>query len=159
MTALIDKLFVKSQTDAIRKLWEDTSSRTLIQQEIGKKLIDHEEIIAELPLTQIMFIVSLSPFADSEDECNNVAEIIYWGFQQPNIIPMITEHKGKELAYRCLVSLGFFKHHLIRRTERRGAPSITFYRQIGINCFNQLGRKDIGNHFAKWENFIGEFFA
>lgn len=158
MAALIDQLFIKSQADAIRKLWKDSSSRSLIQQEIGKKLLDHDGIISELPLTQVMFIVSLSPFAESEKECNEVAEIVYWGMHKSDIIPMVTEHNGKELAYRCLISLGFFKGYLIRRWERLGAPSPSYYRWVGIKSFKEIGRDDIGNHFGKWEGFIGEFF-
>lgn len=159
MAAFIDKLFIKSQADAIRTLWEDTSSRSLIQQEIGKKLLDHDKIIGELPLTQVMFIVSLSPFADSEKECNEIAEMVYWGIHRKDIVPMITEHNGKELAYRCLISLGFFKEYLTKRWERFGAPSPSYYRQVGIKSFKEIGRDDIGNHFGKWEGFMSEFFV
>lgn len=158
MAALIDRLFVKSQADAIRTLWEDTSSRSLIKKEIAKTLLDNDQIINEFPLTQLMFIMSLSPFADSENECNNVAEIIYWGIHRIDIIPMVTEHNGKELAYRCLISLGFFKPILVRRWKRQGAPSPDFYRQVGIESFKRIGMVDIGNHFGKWEGYIGEFF-
>ena len=157
MTALIDSLFNKSQSDAIRKLWEDKDSRRLIQKEIGKTLLAKDQIVPQLPLTQLMFIISLSDFADSDKECVNVAEIVYWGINTVDIIPMISEHHGKDLAYRCLVSLGLFKEYMISRSERRGSPSISFYRAVGVKTFNDIGMGDISNHFSKWEGFLGEF--
>ena len=158
MASLIDKLFVESQAKAIQKLWEDKDSRFLIQKEIGKKLLDNDKMVDEFPLTQVMFIVSLSNFADSESECYNVAEIIYWGMHRIDIMPMVTKHKGKDLAYRCLITLGFFKQGLIKRWERHAAPSPSFYRQVGIQSFENIGMNDIGNHFYQWENFMSEFF-
>ena len=158
METLIDQLFIKSQADAIRTLWEDTSSRALIRKEIGKQLLSHELIIKELPLTQLMLTASLSSFADSENECCEIAGIIYWGIKTVDIIPMVSKHNGRELAYRCLISLGFFKQYLIKRCERYGAPSPSFYRQAGINSFNSIGMNDIGYHFLQWENLISELF-
>ena len=138
MAALIDRLFIKSQADAIRTLWEDTSSRSLIKREIAKTLLDSEQIIEEAPLTQLMFIVSLSPFADSENECTHVAEIIYWGIHRTDIIPMVTEHNGKDLAYRCLICLGMFRPAMYRRYKYHGAPSPDFYRRVGEKSFEQM---------------------
>jgi len=160
MSALIDKLFSESQADAIRQLWEDKSSRLLIQQEIGKALIEHEGLILELPLTQLMLMTSLSPFADSDTECCNVASIIYWGISRTDIIPYVTDQQTqRELAYKCLISLGIFKGVIIKRWERRGAPSPDFYRRIGISSFEQIGMRDISDHFCQWEGFMSEFFV
>lgn len=159
MTTLIDKLFSQPQADAIRTLLDDTGSRHLMQKEIGKTLLDYNQITEDHPLEQIMVIVSLSPFANSENECCEVAGIIYWGIHRIDIIPMVSKHSGKDLAYRCLVSLGLFKQYLIRQCERYGAPSPLFYRQVGIKSFENIGMEDIGGHFNKWENFISEFFV
>jgi len=108
MAPLIDKLFSKNKAKNIKRLWEDQNSRLLLQKEIGKQLLSTEEFIDELPLTQLMLLTSLSTFSNSEEECTNIAAIIYWGIKKTDILPMITEHSGKELAYRCLISLGFF---------------------------------------------------
>ena len=159
MSALIDELFNKSQADAIRKLWEDKSSRFLLQQEIGKKILDSEYFVGELPLTQLMFITTLSPFATSDKECHLVAEIIYWGMHRTDILPLISEHKGKDLAYRCLISLGFFTSAIEKKWKRRGSPSPSFYREVGINAFNQIEMKDISKHFIGWESFLKEYFV
>jgi len=158
MAALIDKLFEKSQADAIRKLWEDNSSRSLIQQELGKKLIDSDDFIDEFPLTQIMFISTMSPFASSVNECYSVADVVYWGIHRVDILPLVSEHKGKELAYRCLISLSMFEAALVKRYNRYGAPSPSFYRKVGEKSFEQIGMNDIGKHFYQWENFIREMF-
>ena len=159
MDALIDKLFLQSQANAIRKLWEDVDSRLLIQKEIGKKLLDHADIISDLPLTQLMFITSLSNFADSEQECYNIASIIHWGIHKIDLMPKVTEHKGQELAYRCLICLSLFKGYMIMRCEHYGYPSPSFYRNAGIGSFKQIGMADIGDHFNQWESFIGEVFV
>lgn len=159
MAAFIDKLFNKSQADAIRKLWEDTSSRSLLQKEIGKELLNTDQIINELPLTQIMFMMSLSPFANSEKECFDVAEIVYWGIEKNDVLPLVTKHNKQELAYRCLISLSLFKKVMIKKYERYGSPSPDFYRNVGIQSFSLIGKQDISSHFCKWESFIGEMLA
>jgi hypothetical protein len=158
MPALIDRLFSKAQVEAIQKLWADKDSRSLLEQEIGKKLLDTKEFIDEFSLTQLMFITSLSSFASSPDECYDIAGIIYWGINRTDIIPLVTEHNNKELAYRCLISLGFFRGILSERCKRYGAPSPAFYRKIGIQSFEIIGQEDIGKHFYQWENFMGEIF-
>ena len=160
MSALIDKLFPQDKANAIRKLWEDKSSRLLLEREIGKCLVEHEGIIEELPLTQLMLITSLSPFASSARECYDVAEIIYWGIKQEDILPRVTEHfDSKELAYRCLISLGLFKKVIISKCERYGAPSPKFYRGIGVTSFKRIGKENISSHFVQWESFMSEFFV
>ena len=159
MAALIDSLFSKNQADAIRKLWEDQNSRLLLEQEIGKKLISDETVLDKLPFTQLMLITSLSPFSNSEEESCIVASIIYWGIKERDILPMIAEHHGKELAYRCLISLGMFKRALTIRWKRHAAPAPVFYREVGIRSFSQIGMEDISCHFKQWESFINEFFV
>ena len=82
MGSIIDNLFNDSQIDAIQKLWVDKNNRLIIQQEIGKRLIDSKKIINDFPLAQIMFISTLSPFASSEKECYDIANIIHWGIKR-----------------------------------------------------------------------------
>ena len=159
MIKLASKLFSGPQIESIIKLWQDQNSHLLIEKEIGKRLLESDEIIGESSFNQLLVITSLSPFASSDDERQSVAHIIYWGIHRGDILPLCTEHQGKELAYRCLVSLGFFKRALIERCKRHGAPSPDFYRDLGIGAFNRAKMIDIGNHFYKWENFISEVFV
>lgn len=72
---------------------------------------------------------------------------------------MISEHQGKSLAYRCLISLGLFKAAMERRCDRHGAPSPYFYRTIGIVSFNNIGMLEISSHFLGWEMFLSEMFV
>jgi len=159
MEAFIDKLFPGSQANAIRALWYDFSSRCLLEKTIGKKIMEYDGILIDLPLTQLMFISSMSPFASNADECHDVAEILYWGIHNSDVLPLITEHNGEELANRCLISLSLFKRALITKCERHGAPSPDYYRNVGIRAFIGIGREDIGNHFKLWEHFIGEMLV
>jgi len=159
MGALIEKLFTQSQSEAIKKLWEDKSSRLLIQKEVGKRLLNKDEIILDLPLHQIIFLTSLSSFADSERECWDVAEVVYWGINHDDIFPMVSQHYGKDLAYRCLISLSFFKSYMGEKCNRHGAPSPEFYRGVGVQSFHSIGEDDISEHFYKWECFLSEFFS
>jgi hypothetical protein len=159
MGALIDKLFTPSESKAIKKLWEDKSARLLIQKEIGKQLLSKDTVVLDLPLSQIIFLTSLSSFASSERECYDVAEVVYWGINHNDILPMITQHRDKDLAYRCLISLGFFKSYIGERCKRYGSPSPEFYREVGIQSFHNIGEDDICEHFYRWECFLSEFFS
>ena len=159
MPSIINSLFEPTQSQAIQKLWEDRASRFLIQKEIGKKLLDKDVIVLDLPLTQIMFLTSLSDFASSENECYEVAEVVHWGINHKDILPLVSEHNGKELAYRCLISLGFFRTRIEERSKRYGSPSCIFYRNVGKKTFISIGKQDIGEHFYSWENFLSEFFV
>jgi len=160
MDTLINDLFPESQVKAINQLLKDPTdptSKTLIQKEIGKELIKNNEIINS-SFPQLISITSLSPFASSLTECENVSYIIIWGLKKINILPLITEHENEELAYRCFISLSFFKKALIKRYERYGAPNPNFYRNIGVKSFESLGMNEISNHFNKWEMFLEEMF-
>ena len=159
MINLINRLFSGSQIESIIKLWQDKNSRLLIEKEIGKHLLESDEVLSDSPFNQLLVITSLSPFASSDDERQSVAHIIYWGIKRGDMLPLCTEHQGKELAYRCLISLGFFKKALIERYKRHSAPSPDFYRDVGINAFNQARMIEIGNHFYKWEIFINDIFV
>ena len=159
MSALIDKIFSTTQSEAIRKLWADESSRKELEKQIGLQLMKSNEIVDDLPVTQLMFLTSMASFASTQQECYDIAEIILWGMTKENILPSIVEHREEDLAYRCLLSLSFFKGALDKKYNRYGAPSPDFYRKIGVNTFIYLGKNDIGNHFCQWEHFMGEIFA
>jgi hypothetical protein len=159
MDALINNLFTSPQANAIRQLWEDKSSRLLIEKEIGKQLLANNELLISLPLAQLMAIMSLARFSSSQTESYDVAAIVYWGAKTTDIMPMVTEHSGKELAYRCLIALGLFKEAMKAKTNRHAYPPITFYRTVGISSFEALGMIDISHHFCQWEGYLEEMFV
>ena len=163
MGSLIDKLFSEAQVQAIEKLWGDESTRLIIQQEIGKKLLVSDQIINELPLSQLMFITTLSPFASSEEECHKIASIIYWGIREKDILPSYSEHiqlknQYANYANRCLISLSLFRNVLNQKCKRYGAPCPNFYRKTGISAYSRAGLTIISDHFKQWEHFLGEMF-
>jgi len=154
---LVQKLF-NNRAEVIKKLLEEKDSKFLIEQVVAKELMNKDEFTIENPWSQIRVIVSLSPFASSKEECYEVTDIIIWGAQEKDVLPMITEHQGYELAKRCLISTSFFEKRMESRCERYGAPSPAFYRQIGRSCFKQAGQPEIGSHFDKWTLFLQELF-
>ena len=158
MKELVEKLFT-NKAEHIQKLLEDKDSSFLVEREIAKELMSQNEFTPENPWSQIRVIISLSPFASSKEECYDITDIIIWGVEKDDIIPMITEHSGYELAKRCLISISFFEKYMIRRCERYGAPSPNFYRQVGQTCFKQIGKTEIGSHFNKWTLFLQELFV
>lgn len=159
MSALIEKLFTHGQVDGIRKLWEDKSCRHIIEQQVGSKLLENQEIIQESPWVQILCITSLALFASDDQECVMIANIINWGMSQKQILPLVSEHKGKDLAYRCLIALSFYRKAMERRHNRCGAPSLIFYQRVGEQTFHQLDLLEIESHFDKWTSFLPEVFC
>jgi hypothetical protein len=159
MTSLTDNLYDGNDRKAILSLMEDKSCQHLISEAMGKKILESDQIILEDPLAQLLCMVSLAPFADSEEECVLVAAVIYWGRNQPDVFPMISEHSGQELADRCLISLSFYKGAMMRKFDRHGAPAPDFYRRIGIGTYKNIGRDDISAHFKQWESFIPEMLV
>jgi hypothetical protein len=158
MMDLVQKLF-NNRAEVIQKLLEEKDSKFLVEKVVAKELMNKDEFTIENPWSQIRVIISLSPFASSKEECYEVTDIIIWGAQEKDILPMITEHQGYELAKRCLISNSFFESRMKERCERHGAPSPKFYRQIGQSCFKQAGRPEIGSHFDKWTLFLKELFV
>jgi hypothetical protein len=156
--SIIRKLFEKSDEEVVRILLDDSSSHLTMSQRIGQNLLLSEDFIEDDCWMQIYSIVTLAPFANSEQECSQVTEIIRWGASKTDVMPSIIEHRKEELAYRCLISLSFYKKRMEQKTKRHGAPSVNFYRNIGTHEFKSLGKDDISEHFYQWEGFLAEFF-
>ena len=166
MEELIYNLFPPHEAKAINNLIEDESIRRTIKRTIGKQLLDNNVFI-DGGKDQILVVTSLAPFAASDDECVKIAMIVQWGMQKiaktegrirGDILPMISEHQGAGLAYRCLISLSFFHGALLALHKRHEAPSPEFYRDIGQRTFFMIEEKDISKHFQQWETFLKEMF-
>lgn len=151
---------------SIQALMEDNDLQHIVKNELGKELL-RKELVLEDPLAQIMALTSLAPFSESNRECSKVAFIVYWGVNKvktkeengrADVLPMISKHEGKELAYRCLIARAFFKGALMDLHERRAAPKPEYYYEAGVNAFYSINEKEIGNHFKKWELFLQTVF-
>lgn len=154
MEDLLHEFFPELDKLSLNTLVKDESSRILLYKEAAKVLMDRG--ITKHPREQLMLITSLSPFATTEEECVEVAGIIYWGICVTDIRPYISEHYGKEFAYRSLIVLSFFKKMMINKYERRAAPPVHYIRNRGISIFKDLGMNDIAEHFEQWEAFLNE---
>ena len=155
--SLLEKIFSQIEIESIQKLMDD-DSLLLIEREIGSRLMKSEDILHEEVWNQVYSIVSMAPFTESRDERLAITDIIKWGAFQVDIFPSIAAHRKQDLAYRCLISLSFYKQNLERKYQKFGAPSPDYYREIGIGTFQTIGMENIGEHFGQWEHFLGEVF-
>lgn len=157
---LLDELFSEEKSKALDKLAQDDSQkiRLSVARHVGKTLQEQGLVLA--PSTEQLFaLMSMANFADSDLECVYVAGVIRHLLPRKDILPYAIDHKGYELASRCLVSLGLFYKAMERRTKKQGAPEPSFYREIGKSTFSQIGAQDVSNNFERWEGFMSEVFA
>ena len=156
---LSGELFGEKDAEAMGRMWrDDPSLRHQIARQVGRKLMKSSEV---LPLgnEQFLALISLASFADSDDECIYVYGVLKHNLTNKYPFPLITEHKGYDLASRCLVSLGFFYRNMEKRTRYYGTPEPEFYREVGQDTFKKLGRRDVSEHFTSWEGFFQEVFC
>ena len=135
-------------------LWNDESSRPLLQQTMADHLLGDRPVFFR-PVDQMLILVSQAHFADSEEECADVAHILCVPPQ--DTLPLISEHHGWGLATRCLIGLSFF-YPAMEARFRRGYPNPKYYRQVGKVTFSRCGKPELDSHFENWEMFIGEHF-
>ena len=110
------------------------------------------------PLDQLMIIFSNADFASSDQERVDVAGIFREYAFMTDPLPLISQHSGRDLACRCLISLGLFGKMMESHYKYHAAPKPEFYREVGITEFNCINRRDLSQNFVNWENFFGEFF-
>ncbi len=156
---LITKLFNSNEIDLIKSLYHDPITHDSLLVTIGSRVIEKSEVfLSENPLDTFMLICATADFADSIDECNTVAVIIYNRLKEPSPLPMFTEDKGMDLAEKCLTSLSFFRKALEHRNIYHGAPKPDWYRTISKNLFVNNNMLNIADHHEKWECFFEEMF-
>lgn len=153
-----DVLFEKGGSSLV-SLYGDNDTRHLVQRHIATHLMSSDAIVNDRPFDQCICLLSQANFADSETECAAVARSLLMVVSKPDVLPLCTEHRGLDLAARCLISLGLFLKALEERERRRGAPSAGFYRTVGEKEYNVCGMDDVACHFRKWEGFLGEMFS
>ena len=157
---LIGELFSTKEAGVVESLWQDDISsrvRLIIAREIGKRLSDRTLIFSSAQ-NQLMALLSLAKFANSDTECVYVAGILKYLLPQKKILPYSIDYMGYELASRCLVSLGFFLDAMAKRTKYSGAPEPKYYREIGKQTFDKIGRTDVADNFENWEIFLRDNF-
>jgi len=150
------QLVSPNETEAVNSLLQDNNTKSILLKSLGQRLLQHDEVFVIDSLGQFTLLIANAPFIQSDEECFQITNIVQWGVKRINILPLVTEHKDKDLAYRCLLSLGLFKDAMEKRTKFHGAPSTNFYRVIGIEEFKKMGFVEISEDFQKWECYLGE---
>lgn len=155
---LIEELYSGKEKEALLSLSEDRTIRSQVARQINKKLTD-KGIVLNFSDEQLMIILSQAEFANSDDECAYVAGVVKRYLKTAEVLPFTIEHKGYDLASRCLISLSFFYRALEKRWKYHSAPEPNFYREVGKKTFWDIGRQDVSDNFEKWENFMQENFV
>ena len=157
MEHLIREIVPPQSVLAVTNLYNDMATRKIIQEELSNIFLNHGIVLSE-PTNQLLLIVSKANFADTEEECVLIASIIYRYCNQ-EVLPLVHQHHGMDLASRCLVSLSLFRKAMDVLHNHHGAPHPEFYRRVGIHAFSQTNHNQIANHFQNWENFLSEMLV
>ena len=155
MTSLQDAVISRYGPAAWRLLGDDDCSPQ-VRKKIGYQVAGSDEIIIDMPIQQLMMIMSAASFATGDEECVAAARMVHWIIRKPNLLPMVHCHRGFDLAARCLVSIALFKKAMEWRTRFHGCPAISFYRAAGIRASEESGMEGVAEHFDNWSCFIGE---
>jgi hypothetical protein len=71
------------------------------------------------------------------------------------VIPNVLRYKPlNDLADDCLFSVTFFSSYIRKRQIRRGAPSVSFYRNTGKHAYSQIGYPTIANNWEFWVEYV-----
>jgi hypothetical protein len=158
--SLIEQLYDEKSVELIRAIYsEDLSSRQLLFKAFGQKIIEKQEtfLIAK-PLDLLSLMCMTASFADSPDECQEVAIIFFKRLNDSSPLPYISDDQGILLAEKTLVSLSLYAKAMEKRWKYKGAPSPNFYREASKLIFKKNNQKSIADHHEKWECFFSEIF-
>ncbi len=153
---IIDFIYSRKDCNHIRNLYKDKDLQSLIQQQIGKTLLDKRKVFVNGNSLDILAMICLNQnFTTDSKECLSVAVFICRGMKNSNPIPYFTETSGLNLASQILIALSFFKPGMIKRYHH-GAPSPGWYRRISQVLFSSNGYNNLAYHHQNWENFLSE---
>jgi hypothetical protein len=159
---LVEQLYDDANSKALQELFKtDPSSRNLIKQAIGTKLITDQNVIITSNAIDTLFLVCLTAkFADSEDECNRVAITIYQYYDKTSdMVPSLVSDRDLKFASKTLMALSFRPQALEKQWKYHGAPNPNYYRQLSKTIYNIWNQKDIAAHHEQWEAFLGEILV
>lgn len=159
--SLIEQLYDEKTVKLIRSLYtNDVEARTSLFKAFGHKLIEKSEtFVNSKPLDLLTLICMTATFPDNEQECQEVAIIIYKRMKDDEPLPYISSDQGILLAEKTLVSLSFYPRAMEKRWKYHGAPSPDFYRRASKLLFEKNNMECIANHHEKWEAFFSEYFV
>ena len=152
----LQECVIKQKGKAAWNLLQDESSAPAVRKRIGYDIAGSDEIITTMAFDQLKLVMSASCFADSDDECVDVAKLVYYLINKKDMLPLVSSHHGIDLASRCLVSLSLFMRAMVERSRRRTYPPPHFYRQVGMNALSEIDMVSVSVHFDNWAGFVGE---
>jgi hypothetical protein len=161
MPVLIQELYNEVEQQSIKKLYrEDLSIHDMLKRALGQKILESKDkILTTNALDILCFLCLNSPFADDENECYTVSVLLYKNIKTLDILPLVTEEHGIDLASKCLVSLSLFSDRLEWRRQRYGYPGADYYRKVSMLILKQYEHNSVAKHHRLWEQFIGEMLT
>jgi len=117
-----------------------------------------KELIMNYPRERIVALMHEASFKKHDSEAIYVGNIVYGPIRSKDIIPMVTEHQGLQLAARGIVGIGFFREYMEHLNQYRGYPKVEFY--MGV-CKKELkihGKEDIADNMENWTNHLHTIF-
>ena len=159
MTSLIEKLYSDRAVELIRDLYyDDVDAKESFYKAFGSKILEKQDVFLNTkPLDILMLICNTARFANSIEECHNVAVIVFRRMYEPKPLPYILDDRGLDLAEKSFISLSFFYSALEKRWKK-GAPSPAFYRECSKKIFAANNLEDIAENHEHWESFFSERF-
>lgn len=157
---IINQIYDENSAKLIDFLYKnDIPSRTIFLKTFGQRIIEkQEDFINAKPLDILSLICMTASFADSKEECHEVAIIFFKRLKDSNPLPYLTDGQNFLFAEKTLVALSIYKSAMEKRWSYRGAPSPKYYRSISKLIFEKNGKNSIANHHEMWENFFSEIF-
>ena len=137
-------------------LLQDESTAPAMRKVIGYGIVGSDEILTTMAFDQLKLAMSASCFADSDEECVDVARLVNHLINKRDVLPLVSFHHGIDLAARCLVGLALFRKAMLERTRRRTYPPPDFYRQVGMNVLVEIEMAPVARHFDNWTGLVGE---
>lgn len=161
MPVLIQELYNEDDQLNIKKLYKnDSSIHDMLKKAFGQKILEKKDKVLTTNALDILCYLCLnSPFADDENECYTVSVLVYKNIKTLDILPLVTEEHGMNLASKCLVSLSLFSDRLEWRRQRYGYPGSDYYRKVSTLILKQYDHNNIAKHHKLWEQFLGEMFT
>jgi hypothetical protein len=156
--SLLEHIFPNERKNSVVEVMTDDRLRNELLTKAGAEIINSNRAFFSYPLEQIE-AMSLQPDFAPLSEKYHIAGIITKRMNSIDVLPYITEHSGKDLAERCLLSVCFFYNALRRKENQYSAPSPEFYMKVGQSEFEKMHQYGISNNLPLWKDFWNDIIA
>jgi hypothetical protein len=154
---IVDFLYSQKDCDYIRDLYKDDELKPLLQQQIGRKIMESGDTFINGDAIDILAMICLNQnFTSDTRECLSVSLFVVRGMTNPAPIPTVMENRGLDLASKTLVALSFFKPFMVKRWKQHAAPNPSWYRKASQAEFVRAGYTNLAINHRNWEGFLSE---